>query len=160
MKKILFLLFFYVNSLNAIEVACLFEEVYSDGQVQQGYFLIKDKKLRYRYNDIDLFTVILNKDRFYLIQNNNHKLVQSLEQNTDLLKSLIDISSDFPNIKEIYFLNNSVIKLEKSNLNFIRRASIQSDKINLSINTIDCSFKTINDKYFKPFDLHEYKEKF
>ena len=160
MKKILFLLFFFTNSLSAIEVACLFEEVYPDGQTQQGYFLIKDKKLRYKYNDGDLFTIILKKERFYLIQNRDHKQVQTLNQNTDVLKSLIDISLDFPNIKDTYFLDDATIKLEKSSINFIKRASIQSDNLNLSINTIDCKFKNINDKYFKPFNLHEYKEKF
>ena len=40
-------IFFKTFNLFAIEVKCNFEEVYQNGETQQGIFLIKKDKLRY-----------------------------------------------------------------------------------------------------------------
>ena len=36
---------------------CNFEEVYKNGQIQQGFFLLKDKELRYEYTNHDLYKI-------------------------------------------------------------------------------------------------------
>ena len=50
---------------------------------------------------------------------------------------------------ELYFhqINNDlIIKIEKSNDKFLKRVSIQSDELNLSINIMNCKFDEINKK--------------
>ena len=69
---------------------------------------------------------------------------------------LIKIISDYPNISNVYNENNSVIKIEKSSKNFIKRVSIQSDELNMSINVMNCKFNEINKKYFRHFNFEEY----
>ena len=70
MKKLIFIIIFPLNYLFALEVTCNFEEVYQNGDVQQGVFLLKDKMMRYQYYDQDLFTIITKRDNYFLIKNN------------------------------------------------------------------------------------------
>ena len=42
-KFLIFLNLIFVTNLYSFELKCTFEEVYSDGTVQNGFFLIKDK---------------------------------------------------------------------------------------------------------------------
>ena len=72
MKKLLFILLFQINSAFGIEVSCNFEEVYGNGEVQQGIFFLKNQKLRYEYFDKNLFTIIAKDGNFFLI-NQAHK---------------------------------------------------------------------------------------
>ena len=46
--KILYLFFFLIifKNISAIEIFCKFEEVYQNGEIQQGFFLVKDNKFR------------------------------------------------------------------------------------------------------------------
>ena len=90
-----------------MEVKCQFEEVYQNSDVQQGVFLIKDKMLRYEYYDQDLFTIITKNNNFFLV-NNRSKIVQNIKENTESLNQLVEIISDFPNIKNVY--NNEKCK--------------------------------------------------
>ena len=108
MKKILLLILFPFNLIYAIEVTCNFEEVYQNSEVQQGVFLIKDKMLRYQYYKHDLFT-ILAKNNDFLIVNNHSKVVQKLNNKTESLEALLEIISDYPNIKE-YYKDNDLYK--------------------------------------------------
>ena len=64
-KFLIFLQFILVSNLYSLELKCTFEEVYSDGSVQNGFFLIKDNKLRYEYNSENLFTIFHNNERFF-----------------------------------------------------------------------------------------------
>ena len=156
MKKILLLILFPFNLIYAIEVTCNFEEVYQNSEVQQGVFLIKDKMLRYQYYKHDLFT-ILAKNNDFLIVNNHSKVVQKLNNKTESLEALLEIISDYPNINNTYDYNKMFIKIEKSKNKFLKRVSIQSDELNLSINIMNCKFNKIDKKYFRHFDFVEFK---
>ena len=61
MKYLLTLISIFFNSIYALEFSCLFEEVYQDGQVQQGTFIIKNKT-RYQYEDKNLYTIIYTQN--------------------------------------------------------------------------------------------------
>ena len=156
MKKILLLILFPFNLIYAIEVTCNFEEVYQNSEVQQGVFLIKDKMLRYQYYKHDLFT-ILAKNNDFLIVNNHSTVVQKLNNKTESLEALLAIISDYPNINNTYSYNDQFIKIEKSKNKFLKRVSIQSDELNLSINIMNCKFNNIDKKYFRHFDFVEFK---
>ncbi len=140
-----------------MEVKCQFEEVYQNSDVQQGVFLIKDKMLRYEYYDQDLFTIITKNNNFFLV-NNRSKIVQNIKENTESLNQLVEIISDFPNIKNVYNNEKLNVKIEKSANKFIKRVSIKSEDLNLSINILDCKFIEINKKYFRHFNFEEYKD--
>ena len=45
--------------------------------------------------------------------------------------------------------------IEKSVNKFIKRISINSDSVNVSINLMDCKFNNIDRKYFKVFNFEE-----
>jgi len=156
-KLILFFLLSY-NSLFAVEIKCDFEEVYQNGDVQQGFFLLKDQMLRYQYFHENLYTIIAKNDNYFLVNNYDNKIVQKITENTEAIKSLIKISSKFPNIKNQYEQNEMKIKIEKNSNNFIKRIAIISNQINLSINILNCNFQKINKKYFKPFNFEKYEE--
>ena len=155
MKKLIFIIIFPLNYLFALEVTCNFEEVYQNGDVQQGVFLLKDKMLRYQYYDQDLFTIITKRDNYFLIKNNT-KTVQKIEKNTEILEVLMQIISDFPDTEDVYRHNNSIIKIENSSDEFIKRVSVKSQEVNLSINVLNCKFNKIEKKYFRHFNFEEY----
>ena len=158
MIKFLIGLFLLVSSSNALEIKCDFEEVYSDGTVQNGFFLIKNKMLRYQYNNNDLFTLFHKQDEFFLVRNNNLGQIQKLTDNLDLVKELIKISSEYPNIESEYVNNEMIIKLEKQlSNNFYKRISINSEKLNMSIYFNECKPIQINKRYFNHNPYFEYK---
>ena len=158
MIKFLIGLFLLVSSSNALEIKCDFEEVYSDGTVQNGFFLIKNKMLRYQYNNNDLFTLFHKQDEFFLVRNNNLGQIQKLTDNLDLVKELIKISSEYPNIESEYVNNKMIIKLEKQlSNNFYKRISINSEKLNMSIYFNECKPIQINKRYFNHNPYFEYK---
>ena len=97
MIKFIVGLFLLVSSSNALEIKCDFEEVYSDGTVQNGFFLIKNKMLRYQYNKNDLFTLFHKDDQFFLVRNNNLKQIQKLTDNLDeKMDDILGISNHRP----------------------------------------------------------------
>ncbi len=155
MKKIILIIFFPINSLFAYEVTCNFEEVYQNSEIQQGIFLIKDEMMRYQYYNQELFTIIAKNKKYFLIKNDS-KIVQKLIEKTDVFDTLREIVLDFPKLKNIYKKNKLVIKIEKSTDQFIKRVSINSDEVNLSINMINCKFNEIEKKYFNHFNFVEY----
>ena len=159
MIKYLISLFFLFSSSNALELKCDFEEVYSDGTVQNGFFLIKNKMLRYQYNNKDLFTIFHKKDQFFLVRNNNLKHIQKLTDNLDVAKELIKISSEYPNIEAEYVNNEMVIKLERQlSNNFYKRISINSKNLNMSIYFNECKTIQINKRYFNHNPYFEFKD--
>ena len=155
MKKIILVIFFPINSLFAYELTCNFEEVYQNSEIQQGVFLIKDEMMRYQYYNQELFTIIAKNKKYFLIKNDS-KIVQKLDEKTDVFDTLREIVLDFPKLKNIYKKNNLIIKIEKSTDQFIKRVSINSDEVNLSINMINCKFNEIEKKYFNHFNFVEY----
>jgi hypothetical protein len=157
LKKLVLLFSFYLNSLFAIEVTCNFEEVYKNGDVQEGVLMLNDNLLRYQYTKDNLYTIISKQNQFYLIRNDS-KIVQKLSENTESLKNFIILASDYPNINETYQDNDLFIKVEKSDVAFIKRLSIQSNDLNLSVNFFNCNFEPINKKYFRHFNFVEYTQ--
>ena len=157
MKKLVLLFCFYFNSLFAIEVTCNFEEVYKNGEVQEGVLMLNDNLLRYQYTKDNLYTIISKQNQFYLIRNDS-KIVQKLSKNTESLENFIILASDYPNINETYHDNDLLIKVEKSKVAFIKRLSIQSNDLNLSVNFFNCKFEPINKKYFRHFNFVEYSQ--
>ena len=159
-KYIFFILLFIISKSHSLEIQCKFEEVYSNSSVQNGFFLIKDQKLRYQYNSKDLFTIFQNDNKFYLLKNNDTSIVQRLNQNTELLKELMLILSQYPNLKKSYTLHDKDlnINLEKEiNGNFYKRISIQSEKLNMSIYLNDCMHVKIKNRFFNHNPYFEYK---
>ena len=153
MKKVFLFLVFLSNTAFSLEVKCNFEEVYSNGDIQNGIFLIKDEKMRYQYFKEDLYTIIYKNNKFFLIHNFDNKIVQKLNQNTEVMKLFSQIIQDYPQIRDNYIKDNININVEKSLIKFIKRISIQSSQLNVSINIVDCIFQPIDNKYFKHFDL-------
>ena len=141
----------------ALEVSCNFEEVYGSGDTQQGILLLKDQKLRYEYFDKDLFTIIARDKNFFLIHRAHKNNVQKITENTKPLEIFIDISSEYPNIDKNYKIDDMKIKIEKSANKFIKRISVNSDSVNVSINLMNCNFDNIDRKYFRIFNFEKYK---
>ena len=141
--------------LLSLEVECNFEEVYKNGEVQQGGLLIKKDMLRYEYFDKDLYTIIFRKND-YLMVNNNTKIVQQINEHKEILDMLYRTLSSYPNIQKEYKDEEFIIKMIESSNNFIKRISIQSNSINMSINLHNCKFKNIHKKYFNHFNFIEY----
>jgi len=149
----LFLISFVFKVTLALEVKCNFEEVYSTGDVQNGIFLVKDKKMRYQYFNNKLYTIIYKDNKFFLIHNHDNKIVQKVEKNTEVMKLFSEIVRSYPKIEDSYIKENTKILVEKSFNNFIKRVSVQSSQTNVSINIMNCKFSSIDDRYFNHFDL-------
>ena len=157
-KFLIFLHLILVSNLYSFELKCSFEEVYSDGSVQNGFFLIKDKKLRYEYNSENLFTIFHNNERFFMVKNNDKEVINTITENTEIIKELLNIANNFPNIEEEYISEDLKIKLEKnSNGSFLKRISIASTKIKMSIFLNDCKNTKINTRYFIHNPFFDYK---
>ena len=157
MKKFLILFFLKINSVYALEVKCNFEEVYGNGEVQQGLFFLKNQKLRYEYFDKNLFTIIAKNKNFFLINQSHNNNVSKINKNTEILDAFMNIASEYPNIKNKYRYNDAIIIIEKSSNSFIKRISINAENLNLSINLIDCNFEKIHDNYFNHFNFVKVK---
>ena len=114
MKYLYLLIILFLTTLtHAIEKYCQFEEVYSNGDVQLGFLLIKDEKIRYEYSNQNLYTIIHQAENSFIIQNDNKQIVQKISQDTRVIDSLIEILSQYPNIKEHYYFEDLSIKIEK-----------------------------------------------
>lgn len=148
--KIIFFIFtlIFASKAFSINIKCNFEEVYLDGSIQQGFFLIKDRKLRYQYYDKNLFTIFHKSEDFFLVKNSQNTNFQKILDNTEHIKELLNIASQYPNIKNEYKTNNIQINLEPNSQNFFKRISIKSVDLNLSIYLQNCNFSTYHDRFF------------
>ncbi len=153
MKKFLIIFLFQVNISYALDVQCDFEEVYGNGEVQQGLFFLKNQKLRYEYFDKNLFTIIAKNGNFFLINQAHKNNVSKLDKNTEILEMFMNIAAEYPNLKSKYSFNDANVIVEKSSNGFIKRVSINSDNLNLSINLINCMFNNINNNYFNHYNF-------
>ena len=141
-----------------LEFACKFEEVYLDGQTQQGIVLIKNKSIRYENLDNNLFTIIYKKGGTTISTNNNRKKIDSYDQENNLINHLILITQDYPFFKKNYVMNDfKIIVDNSSDTNFIRRLAIISNDLNLSIYFQDCRSEDILDLYFQHHPYFGYK---
>ena len=156
MKKILLIFFIHINSICALEIACNFEEVYQNGDSQSGVILIKNDSLRYQYDKKNLYTIIY-KNLNILAVDNTYFNISKIEDSSEKISTLNQIFNDYPDFKEEYNKEDLMIKIEKSNLKFIRRIAIQSPEANLSINLYNCEFTSISDKFFDHFNFIKYE---
>ena len=156
-KTILFLILFYFsNSAYAISVYCKFEEVYQNHETQTGKILINNDYLRYEYDSTKLYTIIKNPRGVFSISNLNHELISRVGDNK-IINHLVDIYKKYPNINKIYKKDGYTFKIEKSKLNnFVKRISIKSSQLNMSIFFIDCDFKKIQKFYFNEESIIDY----
>ena len=159
MNKFLLIIFLLFSSnLKSQSLKCYFEEVYSDGSIQNGYFLIQDNKLRYEYFNQDLYTLFYNYNDFFLVRNNDKNQIQKINKNTEVISELIKIYKNYPNLDKKYFTKDFEIQLEKSLKNeFYKRISIKSSQTNMSIYLNKCSFSSVHEKYFqhKPYFTYQ-----
>ena len=148
--KIIYFIFtlIFASKAFSLNIKCNFEEVYLDGSIQQGFFLIKDRKLRYQYYDKNLFTIFHKSEDFFLVKNSQNSNFQKIQNNTEHIKELLNIASQYPNIKNEYKTNNIQINLEPNSQNFFKRISIKSLDLNLSIYLQNCKFSSYHDRYF------------
>ena len=156
---ILIFLFFHKNILS-LELACKFEEVYQTGEIQQGLFLVKGEKFRYQYSSKNLYSIIHNQNKFFLIENRDTSVYFVIDKNTDILEIILEIIHDYPNFKSTYFFEDVIVKIELSkNENMIKRLAILSDDINLSVYVNDCSTEALSNRYFfySPFFDYNYQ---
>lgn len=132
-----------------MELSCLFEEVHQNGDIQQGFFLIKNEKLRYQYHSKNLYTIFYKDSSFFYVENMDRTKFYNIKKNTEVLEKLIEIIGDFPEIKDEYFFDNSYVKVENSKLNkFVKRITVISEEIKLSIYLNECQERPIKDLYF------------
>tara|TARA_A100001015_G_scaffold289064_1_gene360526 strand:- start:35 stop:517 length:483 start_codon:yes stop_codon:yes gene_type:complete len=158
-KKLILIIFLFLLSKNVftLEVTCQFEEVYMDGSNQQGIFFLDNNKLRYQYDSPQLYTLIYDNFELHAVQNNNTNIHQLVIDQYNIVKSLKDISSDYPNFKKNYiFANQEVIVETNKTKNFIKRLVFKSDQLNLSIYFQDCQFGDINAKLFSHKNFVKY----
>ena len=155
MKKLLIIFLLQINFLYGLEIKCNFEEVYGNGEVQQGLFFLKNQKLRYEYFNKNLFTIIAKDENFFLVNQAHKNNVSKINNNTEILEMFMSIASEYPNLKNKYSYNNTNVIVEKSSKGFIKRVSINAENINVSINLINCVFEDIHDKYFNHFNFVE-----
>lgn len=136
---------------------CFFEEVYKNGDTQQGILLIKNGKLRYQYNDMKLYTLIYDDNKLFMIKNDQTKKFELVEHNKEIFDYLLNIYNDYPNLKKEYSAANFKFLVEKNNDNsFIKRLAVISNKLNLSIYLKGCKNTPINNLFFKYNPLFEY----
>lgn len=157
-KIIVFVFFFYKN-LFSIELACNFEEVYQNGEIQQGIMLIKDDKLRYQYNSKNLYTILRNQEIFFLIENNDVDNFKKVEKNMKTLIGIQKILNDFPEIEDEYKIDEIMIRPEmKLNNKYIKKISILSPHLNMSVYFPECKKQKIPDRYFFYSPFFQYEE--
>ena len=151
-----FLILIYKTSFS-LEMSCVFEEVYQNGEIKQGFFLVKDEKFRYEYFSKNLFTIIHNQNLFFLIENRDKTEYFKLDKNTDVLEAILKVIKDYPNFEENYYFEDIKIGIELSNKNIIKRIILLSNENNLSIYINDCNFSPIKNLFFNYSPLIEYR---
>ena len=157
-KFLFFIPLLFISNLYSLELKCHFEEVYVDGSIQNGFFLIKDQKLRYEYTSKELFTIFHNYDQFFLVKNNDQKIVNKITQNTEIIEELLNLSQKYPNIENKYISDDLIIKIEKSMAgDFVKRILINSPNIKVSIYFNNCQKIKIQNRYFSHNPFFKYK---
>jgi hypothetical protein len=148
-KLIIFLLFFIPGFVNAKGISCNFEEVYTNNKIQNGFFLLEGKNFRYEYKNDSLYTIVNNDRGTFMIQNYDKNLINSINDHA-VTVAMSKIYNDYPNIEEFYEFKNMKFILEKSQEHiFLKRMSVKSNKLNLSIFFYNCENIDIDKKFFK-----------
>lgn len=150
MNKILifFFVIFFAKDIYSKGLYCNFEEVYKNGDIQNGHLLLQGQNLRYQYYDKNLYTLFYVNEKLVYVSNDDHSKFQLIENNNSIIKELVSIYNNFPDIKKKYTRDRKTILIEKNDVNFIKRIAIISNNLNLSIFFIDCVEKNIDKKLF------------
>jgi len=147
-----FIVFLIVSSsLNAKSWFCKFEEIYKNGEMQSGILLIQNENLRYEYFNPKLFTLIYNSEQqLYSVLNSDRKNIQSIQKNTYIFETLIDLAKKYPSVPNDLNIQNILIKIEDSfNSKFIKRLIIISQDLNVSIYFNECTNDKLDYKLFQ-----------
>ena len=158
MNKILIILFFFIySSLQALEFSCDFEEVHSNGTVNQGLVLLKKDKLRYEYLDNDLFIIFVDGAEIYIFDKKKQK-TKNIKQNLEVIEIIMQLANQYPDIKKSYNEKGVKIKIENNQKDeFIKRISIDSKRARLSLYFKNCILdKPVNNIFFKFDPVFEY----
>ena len=92
------------------------------------------------------------------MKNNNKEIVNSISENTEIIKELLNIANNFPNVEEEYMSENLNIKLEKNAQgNFFKRISVLSSEIKMSIYLNECKNSKIKSRFFIHNPFFDYK---
>lgn len=158
--KYIWLIFFVLNSniinANNLTVTCSFEEVYKNGEIQNGFLLFTKNKLRYEYFDPKLFTIIFNK-QWIVVDNEKKKTIPNVEQNLEVLKEINKYLQDFPNVPKKISVNDHEFIFEFSmNDQFLKTITIKSNKVNMKVHFYECESKLINNIYFSYDPVFKY----
>lgn len=150
--------FINVHHLYALEFSCDFEEVHSNGTVNQGIVLLKKDKLRYEYHDEDLFIIFVEGEQTYLFDKKTNTS-KNIKNNLDSIQIIMKLANQFPYIKKDFKEKDTHIKIElNSQNNFIKRISIDSKRARLSLYLNNCILdKPINNIFFKFNPVFEYR---
>ena len=132
-------------------MSCKFEEVYKDGSIQTGFIAVKNKKIRYQYNDDQLFTLFANEGKIFIVKNNDLSNFQKLNKDTSNLEEIFDlIISNNLKFEGKIVKDNLVLNFEKSKLtDFYKRISVNAINMNLSIYFNDCNIVQMHDRFFQ-----------
>jgi len=154
----LIIFFFTSFSLNSLEFSCDFEEVHTNGTVNQGVVLLKEDKLRYEYLNKNLFIIFVDGQETYLFDKKKQK-IKNIKQNLDAIRIIMKLANKFPNIENDFEENDLKIKIEfNKNINFIKRISIDSKRARLSLYLNNCLLdKPINNIFFKFNPVFKYR---
>lgn len=140
---------FFSQSVLSIELKCDFEEVYKNGEINQGKIMIRSDLFRYQYKKNNLYTLILNKKGLFLKDNFGDRPAQRINQNSEIIKNVIDAAYNYPNIEKEYIRDNLHISIEDGfEKKFIKRLAIRSDKVNMALYFNNCDYLKINSLYF------------
>ena len=105
----------------------------------------KNQRIFYPLNEKTLFKT---NQKFRIFTKNLKKKEKSINTKSRVFK-----------IKNYYEIESIKVKVEKDSNNFIKRISINSEKVNVSVNIMNCKYENINNKYFKLFDFQNLKLK-
>ena len=150
MKYYFLIIIFLINqNVFSSELSCIFEEVHQNGDTHQGTLIIKDDKFSYEYFSHNLYTIIHKDNLFFYVENRDKTKYFKISKNIDLLESIVNIIGDFPSIKQEYYINDSLIKVEYSKTDkIIKRIIVLSNELKMSVYLNDCKDTPLKDIYF------------
>ena len=106
-------------------LTCKFEEVYQNGDLQIGQIFIQDSKIRYQYQNQDLYTLIYKANNLYFIRNREPDKFEKIIKNKNLFAEIMKIYNDFPDIELKQQFDGLSITLElNQKKKFIKRMGI------------------------------------
>ena len=156
MIRYLFFFILFPILLSAKSLSCKFEEVYPSGEIQTGKIYIQDSKMRYQYQNQDLYTLIYKTDSLYFIRNREPDKFEKITKNKELFAKIMRIYKNFPNIELDQQFDDLSISIElNKKQELIKRMAILSKDLSLSLYLIDCDENIIPKNYFDHNPFYE-----